>query len=56
MRIGPRNVEAVKKELAILKIAILAEDVGGNSGRTIEFNPKTGKLNIRTVNKGEFVI
>lgn len=56
MRIGPRNVEAVKKELAILKIAILAEDVGGNSGRTIEFNPNTGKLNIRTVNKGEFVI
>lgn len=52
MRIGPRNVEAVKRELAFLKIAILSEDVGGNSGRTIEFNPQTGILNIRTVNKG----
>jgi chemotaxis protein CheD len=52
MRIGPRNVEAVKKELASLNIAIVAEDVGGNSGRTIEFNPKTCLLHIRTVNKG----
>ncbi|GLB59325.1 chemotaxis protein CheD [Cytobacillus sp. NCCP-133] len=56
MRIGPRNVEAVKKELAFLKISISAEDVGGNSGRTIEFDPKTGKLLIRTVNKGERII
>ncbi|EIJ81476.1 CheD [Bacillus methanolicus PB1] len=52
MRIGPRNVEAVKRELAELKIVIVAEDVGGNNGRTIEFNPKTCELTIRTVNKG----
>ncbi|MGG7618875.1 chemotaxis protein CheD [Bacillus coreaensis] len=52
MRIGPRNVEAVKRELAELKIAIMAEDVGGNSGRTIEFCPKSKILHIRTVNKG----
>ncbi|MFE8699099.1 chemotaxis protein CheD [Cytobacillus sp. FJAT-54145] len=52
MRIGPRNVEAVKKELAALRITIVAEDVGGNSGRTIEFDPQTCILNIRTVNKG----
>ncbi|GIN61550.1 chemoreceptor glutamine deamidase CheD [Robertmurraya siralis] len=54
MRIGPRNVEAVKRELAAYKIAIVGEDVGGNSGRTIEFDPKTCLLNIRTVNKGVF--
>ncbi|OEH91284.1 chemotaxis protein CheD [Bacillus solimangrovi] len=52
MRIGPRNVEAVKNELIRLKISIVAEDVGGRSGRTIEFNPVTRKLNIRTVNQG----
>jgi chemotaxis protein CheD len=51
MRIGPRNIEAVRTTLAALRIQILAEDVGGNSGRTIEFNPKTNMLNIRTVNK-----
>ncbi|MFT8321472.1 MAG: chemotaxis protein CheD [Bacillus sp. (in: firmicutes)] len=56
MRIGPRNVEAVKKELQHLNIQICGEDVGGNSGRTIEFNPKTTELTIRTVNKGTQVI
>lgn len=52
MRIGPRNVEAVKQQLKLLKIPIVAEDVGGNSGRTIEFCPRTRILSIRTVNKG----
>ena len=52
MRIGPRNVEAVKIELRKQGIPIVAEDTGGNSGRTIEFNPATNLLNIRTVNQG----
>ena len=52
IRIGPRNVEAVKKELQRLSIPLIAEDVGGSSGRTIEFDPATSLLNIRTVNKG----
>ena len=45
IRIGPRNVEAVKKELKRLSIPIIAEDTGGSSGRTIEFNPSTSMLN-----------
>lgn len=53
MRIGPRNVEAVKERLTLHQIPIMSEDVGGNNGRTIEFEPMTGKLKIRTVNKGE---
>ena len=52
MRIGPRNVEAVKAQLKKFNIPIVAEDTGGNSGRTIEFNPETNRLNIRTVNRG----
>jgi len=52
MRIGPRNVEAVLKELKELRIPVIAQDVGGNSGRTIEFDPKTDLMQIRTVNKG----
>lgn len=52
MRIGPRNVEAVLQELKELRIPVIAQDVGGNSGRTIEFDPKTGLMQIRTVNKG----
>lgn len=52
IRIGPRNIEAVKTELARLSIPIIAEDTGGSSGRTIEFNPLTSLLSIRTVNAG----
>lgn len=52
MRIGPRNVEAVKIALNQFKIELVAEDCGGNNGRTIEFDPKTSLLSIRTVNKG----
>ena len=37
MQIGKRNVEAVKAKLSQLRIKILAEDVEGNYGRTIEF-------------------
>ncbi len=52
MRIGPRNVEAVKQKLNELNIKIIAEDVGGSSGRTVEFNPETCCFEIRTVNQG----
>ena len=52
MRIGPRNVEAVKQQLKLLSIPIVAEDTGGNSGRTIEFDPTSSVLHIRTVNQG----
>ena len=40
LRIGDRNVEAVKEKLKRLRIPILAEDTGLNYGRTIEFNPE----------------
>ncbi len=56
MRIGPRNVEAIREILKSCNISILNEDVGGNSGRTIEFDPKTCELMIRTVNQGTKVI
>ncbi|MBM7647107.1 chemotaxis protein CheD [Bacillus ectoiniformans] len=52
MRIGPRNIEAVKQKLLQENIQLVAEDVGGNSGRTIEFDPASFLLQIRTVNKG----
>jgi len=52
MKIGQRNILAVKQELDRLNIPLVAEDVGGNRGRTIIFNPQTGILTIRTVNLG----
>ncbi|MCR4440948.1 MAG: chemotaxis protein CheD [Peptococcaceae bacterium] len=56
MRIGERNVEAVKRCLALLKIKILAEDTGGSFGRTIKFFTSNAQLHIRTISKGEKII
>ncbi|WNB90379.1 chemotaxis protein CheD [Bacillus sp. NEB1478] len=56
MRIGPRNVESVKTMLAELGIPIIASDVGGSSGRTIEFNPESAQLSIKTVNMGTKIL
>mgnify|MGYP001419216857 CR=1 FL=1 len=56
LRIGPRNVEAVKEELARRNIAVVAEDTGGNKGRTIEFDTETFLLKVRTVQLGERMI
>lgn len=50
--VGQRNVEAVKKALAELKIPILASDTGLNFGRTVEFYPETGDYIIKAVGKG----
>ncbi|WP_181348714.1 chemotaxis protein CheD [Thalassobacillus sp. CUG 92003] len=52
MRIGSRNINAIREQLQTLRIPIVAEDIGGTKGRTIEFDPGTMRLNIRTVHKG----
>ena len=51
LRVGQRNVEAVKAKLASLGIRILAEDTGLNFGRTVEFYPETGDFVIKAVGK-----
>jgi chemotaxis protein CheD len=52
MQIGKRNVEAVKAKLSQLRIKLIAEDVEGNYGRTIEFFCETGELTIKTIGHG----
>ncbi len=56
MRIGERNVEAVRKEFKRHTIPIIAEDVGGNYGRTVELHSQDGALVIKTIGKGIKVI
>ncbi len=51
LRVGERNVEAVKMKLRSLGIRILAEDTGLNYGRTVEFFPATGDFVIKAVGK-----
>jgi chemotaxis protein CheD len=54
--VGDKNVEAVKKELARLNIRIVAEDVGGNFGRTLEFDSASGRLIVRSIQRGHIEI
>jgi chemotaxis protein CheD len=50
--IGSRNVEAVVRALAGEGVPLLASDVGGREGRTVEFSIDTGELAVKTV-RGE---
>ncbi len=52
MKIGARNIIAVEQELKEHHITLISKDVGGTNGRTIEFDPTTSQLVVRTVNKG----
>ena len=49
LRVGERNVEAVKKKLSELNIRLLAEDCGLNYGRTVEFYSETGEYVIKSI-------
>lgn len=51
MNVGENNIEAAKKTFKEFGISIIAEDVGLNYGRTIEFFAEDGKLKIKSVGK-----
>lgn len=47
--IGARNIAAAHAVLAEIGIRVAAEDVGGDFGRTVEFNVASGALSVRAV-------
>lgn len=51
LRVGERNVEAVKAKLKELGIRLIAEDTGDSYGRTVVFYPETGEYLIRAIGK-----
>ena len=51
LRVGDRNVEAVRKKLGELHIPVLAADTGENYGRTVVFYPETGEYLIKAIGK-----
>lgn len=54
--VGDKNVEAVRRELSRLKIRIVAEDVGGNYGRTLMFDSVSGMLEVKSLSHGNKII
>lgn len=51
--IGQRNIAAARQVLEDFGIPLLAEDVGGSCGRTIEFDLENGTLMVTTVRNQE---
>ncbi|WP_035055056.1 chemotaxis protein CheD [Desulfuromonas sp. TF] len=47
--VGARNARAARETLELLGIPLLAEDIGGNHGRTVEFDLATGEVRVRSV-------
>ncbi|MHC3437521.1 chemotaxis protein CheD [Natrialbaceae archaeon A-gly3] len=50
--VGRRNVEAAREELEKLGVPLVAEDIGGERGRTVEFTPGTGTLIVKSGEHG----
>ena len=53
MRVGERNAEAVRTTLKKLEIRLLADDTGGNYGRTVELNLENGMFRIKSIDRAE---
>jgi len=54
--IGKKNVEAVREALKKHYVRVVAEDVGGSSGRSVELDTDTGKLIIKSVHGGSRIL
>ena len=52
LKVGDRNAFNSKMAVLRLRIPIVAEDMGGSYGRTIELDPEDGLLMVKTVGKG----
>jgi chemotaxis protein CheD len=47
--VGKRNIEAVKVALKGCQLKLVAEDVGGKTGRTVTMDSATGEITVRQV-------
>jgi chemotaxis protein CheD len=56
MKLGERNAASVKLALKKCNIPLVAEDTGGQHGRTIILDTATGSVLIKTINYGEKVV
>ena len=56
VRLGTRNVEAVRDALVKAQIPLRGEDVGGSFGRSVFLDAADGKLLIRAVKRDDVVL
>jgi chemotaxis protein CheD len=56
INVGERNVAATREVLSDLKIPLLAEDTGLDYGRSVYFHLSDGRVEVRSLKKGDRVI
>ena len=56
LKVGMRNIKAVKEKIRELDIELISEDTGKNYGRTIELNSEDGSVLIKTIKYGIRII
>jgi chemotaxis protein CheD len=56
INIGDRNVTAARRALAASKVPIVAEDVGSDHGRSVHFFLDDGRVEVRSLKKGNRVL
>jgi chemotaxis protein CheD len=54
--IGARNAEVAREIFSINSVKLIAEDIGGNSGRTIFVDTATGQVAVKTLFHGEKIV
>lgn len=56
INVGERNIAATKEALAAAGIALVAEDTGLDYGRSVYFHLTDGRVEVRSLKKGDRVI
>jgi chemotaxis protein CheD len=56
VNIGERNIEAARRALGAAQVAIVAQDTGGDYGRSVLFHVQDGRVFVTALRKGQRVI
>ena len=56
INVGERNIAATREALAAAKIPIVAEDTGLDYGRSVYFHLSDGRVEVRSLKKGDRVL
>jgi chemotaxis protein CheD len=56
INVGERNIAATKEALAAAGIPLIAEDTGLDYGRSVYFHLSDGRVEVRSLKKGDRVL
>ena len=56
LAMGERNVLAVREALDHAGIAVVAQDVGGEHGRSVFFDTRDGRVVVKSVRQGDVIL